>query len=68
MNIDAVERAPDRQHRHGLARDVRAGGHAGGEHPVEAQHELVGLVVVGEEARDAEAVDLREPRARARSP
>ena len=35
--------------------------HPGGEHAVEAEDELVGLVVVGEEPRDAEAVDLSEP-------
>ena len=61
MNIDRSYAPVHRQHRDRLARDVRAGRHAGGEHPVEAEHELVGLVVVGEEARRAEPVDLREP-------
>ena len=31
-----------------------------GKHPIEAEHKLVSLVVVGEEARSAEPVDLAE--------
>ncbi len=41
-----------------LARDERVRRHRRAEHPVEAEHELVGPVVVGEEPRDVEPVHL----------
>ena len=48
----------ERGHGRALAGDERVRRHRGAEHPVEAEHELVGLVEVGEEARDVDPVDL----------
>ncbi len=54
----AVVQAAERRHRGGLARHVRLGRHRHRERAVEAEDELVGLVVVGEEAGDVDPVDL----------
>ena len=53
----AVVPAVERGHARGLARDVRPRRHRRGQHPVEAQDQLVGLVRVGEEAGDVDPVD-----------
>ena len=58
-----VVRTVDRHDRDRLAGDVGAGRHPDREHAVEAEHELVGVVVVGHEARHAEAVHRPEARA-----
>ena len=59
----AVVRAVDRHDRDRLAGDVRARRHPDRDHPVEAEHELVGMVVVRHEPRHAQAVHRAEARA-----
>ena len=54
----AVVLVAQRRERRRLAGDVRPARHAGGELPVEAEHELVGPVVVREEPREVQAVHL----------
>ena len=54
----ALALAGKRRDARGLAGDERAGRHRRRELAVEAEHELVGLAAVGEEARDVDPVDL----------
>ncbi len=62
--IDAVVFARERRDRGRLAGDERPGGHRGGQLAVEAEHELLRPVVVGEEPGNVESVDLIRPRGR----
>jgi len=41
-----------------LAGDVRLGRHGRRQRPIQAEHELVGSIVVGQEPRELETIDL----------
>ena len=57
----ASRRARERRDARRLAGDERRGRQAGRERSVQREHELVGLVIVGEEARNAQVVDVVRP-------
>src|SRR5215204_4825252 len=54
----SIELASDRRDSSSLAPNERPRRHARSELAVQAQHELIGLLIVREEPRDVDAVDL----------